>query len=141
MNVIFLDVDGVLNSRADYYSSDLPTDAHFAYLQEIVEKSHAKIVLSSTWRINLRWGDSQAHKLTSRLAEFGLEIYDVTPELDGIRGEEIREYLDTHPDVDGYVVLDDDTDMLDLEEHLIHTDTRVGLQAGDVYRALAILLP
>ena len=50
LKVIFLDVDGVLNSKQDGNSIKLRTDSHFRLLQEIVKATGAKIVLSSSWR-------------------------------------------------------------------------------------------
>lgn len=50
MKVIFLDVDGVLNSAQDGYSIRLKTDSHLKLLQYIVKKTGAKIVLSSYYR-------------------------------------------------------------------------------------------
>ena len=51
MGVIFLDIDGVLNSKQDRFSWDIETDIHFIRLKRIVEKTGAQIVLSSSWRI------------------------------------------------------------------------------------------
>ena len=51
MKVIFLDVDGVLNSKQDDYSIKLRTDSHLNFLRMIVKSTGAKIVLSSSWRI------------------------------------------------------------------------------------------
>lgn len=50
MKVIFLDVDGVLNSAQDGYSIRLKTDSHLKLLQYIVKETGAKIVLSSYYR-------------------------------------------------------------------------------------------
>ena len=80
MKVIFLDVDGVLNSKRDRNSIKLRTDSHLRLLQELVKATGANIVLSSSWRI----GFTKAIKnLNDRLAEYGLEIMDRTPVLPG----------------------------------------------------------
>ena len=50
IKVLFLDVDGVLNSRRDGYDIDLNTTSHMKLLQKIIQQTGAKIVLSSTWR-------------------------------------------------------------------------------------------
>ena len=70
MKVIFLDVDGVLNSAQDGYSIRLKTDSHLKLLQYIVKETGAKIVLSSSWRIGLakevsRIGDNRKYEPTS----------------------------------------------------------------------------
>ena len=80
MKVIFLDVDGVLNSAQDGYSIRLRTDSHLKLLQRIVQETGAKLVLSSSWRI----GFTPASKnLLARFREYGLELMDCTPELSG----------------------------------------------------------
>lgn len=73
MKIIFLDVDGVLNSVQDGYSIRLRTDSHLKLLQHIVKETGAKIVLSSSWRI----GFTPASKnLLVRFKEYGLPPCD-----------------------------------------------------------------
>ena len=50
MNYIFLDVDGVLNSDKSLMTDDSLEDALIENLKVIVEKTNAKIILSSAWR-------------------------------------------------------------------------------------------
>lgn len=105
MRVVFLDIDGVLNyagfkKRAfGYYFVD---DEKIKLLKEIVDKTDAKIVLSSTWRLE-RFPDCRDtaprsyklyHKLVRKLKDFDLEIYSHTPILPkGCRGKEIEQWL------------------------------------------------
>lgn len=49
MKIIFLDVDGVLNSIEDRFSWTIETDKHLEILKYIVDKTNAKIVVSSSW--------------------------------------------------------------------------------------------
>ena len=126
MKVIFLDVDGVLNSAQDGYSIRLKTDSHLKILQYIVKETGAKIVLSSSWRI----GFTPASKnLLARFKEYGLEIMDCTPEMSDLcRGDEIRKWLnDTDYTVENFVILDDEANMAEFAEtNLVQTDTNVG---------------
>ena len=139
MKVVFLDVDGVLNSVRDYYSTELTTDSHFILLKELIDRTGAKIVLSSSWRIGL----SIRGDLVQRLAEYGLEIYDITPVLyfEGRkRGDEIRAWLDKHGEVTNFVILDDDSDMCEFTKtNLVKTDTNFGLNKRHVEKAVEIL--
>lgn len=50
---IFLDIDGVLNSEHtwDDNITDSISDQYLENLRHIVEKTDAKIILSSSWRI------------------------------------------------------------------------------------------
>lgn len=51
--VIFLDIDGVLNTSYTKYRDEVLDDFRLDYLAKIVNKTRAKIVLTSTWRYNL----------------------------------------------------------------------------------------
>lgn len=139
MKVVFLDVDGVLNSVRDYYSVELTTDSHFILLRELIDRTGAKIVLSSSWRIGLSIGDV----LVQRLAEYGLEIYDTTPVLyfEGRkRGDEIRAWLNEHKDVTNFVILDDESDMCEFTKtNLVKTNTNFGLKSIHIEKVVKIL--
>ena len=50
MKIIFLDVDGVLNSEQDRFSWTIESDKHLILLACIVRRTDAKIVVSSSWR-------------------------------------------------------------------------------------------
>ena len=83
--VIFLDVDGVLNSNR----STEPTIAEdmVKRLAHIARKTGASIILSSSWRyeyvrhINpeLDYYDKDIDHLITILKKYGLEIADTTP--------------------------------------------------------------
>ena len=89
MKVIFLDVDGVLNSEKDLLEAKGKSelfDRPLTLLKELVESTKAKIVVSSTWRIgcsksgrNSWYGEEIFKTLTDRLAEYQMEVYDITP--------------------------------------------------------------
>ncbi len=134
MNVIFLDIDGVLNtnwsiSRCGYY---LGIDtARIKLLKQIVEATDAKIVLSSDWRYEFEVGayKQKTHHckyLSNKLRKQGLTIYDKTENFGHLfRGKEIHDYLIEHPEITGYVVLDDRVfdfeDYPDVFNHFIKT--------------------
>jgi hypothetical protein len=58
---------------------------------------------------------------------------------DRIRGYEIKEWLDDHSEVDKFVILDDDANMISLLSHLIRTNYEKGLTEKDVDKVLNIL--
>lgn len=144
MKVIFLDVDGVLNSTySDNISTgekgwmwDTVSEYHLKKLKRIVDKTDAKIVLSSSWREYhpLLTGDGEITDellkiLVHKLDIFGLSIYDVTPELRlQIRGNEIKQWLDNHSEVEKYVIIDDEYDFrYEQEPFVIRTTMTNGL--------------
>lgn len=110
--IIFLDIDGVLNvipQGRDEYGSIF--HSHFVdNLKTIIDNTGAKIVISSTWRFD---GLVQMQKMWKHRNLPG-EIIDITPHIDICqRGKEIDAWLKAHKDTTHYVILDDDTDMLD----------------------------
>lgn len=130
MKVIFLDVDGVLNSEHWYVKNhekhpercrvETAIDPRFVRnLGKIVRRTGAKIVLSATCRGVVR--EKRNHYLHQILAKYGMEIYDYTIRLGRERGHEIQDWLDKHKDVTNIVILDDDSDMLHLTKYLVKT--------------------
>lgn len=140
MKVIFLDVDGVLNSARDGYSINLENDYHFEMLKKIVDATDANIVLSSSWRIGFSVLSLPEKNLIERLEKYGMEIMDFTPCMTGTRGDEIREWLSNNWPVESFVILDDEGDMAEFKEtNLVKTNTSIGLQEKDVDKAIEIL--
>ena len=137
MKVIFLDVDGVLNSAKDGFSHHLESEHHLQLLDEIVKKSGAEIVLSSSWRKI----PSLRSVLEKKLSNYGITIYGETESIPGTRGTEIKDWLDhCQKPIQEFVILDDDSDMDEYTEtKLVKTSYMEGLQPEHVTRALEIL--
>lgn len=111
MKAIFLDVDGVLNSDEYFdsvsYSDDDSIENEIdmnkiKLLKEAVDLTDAQVVLSSSWRYTRK-----AQSLRKLLIENGI-MTDVTPFLQNKRGLEIKSWLKNNPDVDDFVILDDE---------------------------------
>lgn len=122
MKIIFLDIDGVLNCNSTRERVDglyFVEDSKIEILQEIIKRTDAKVVLSSTWRMGWAWmqhnpnyHDKHFEMLRDKLQEYGIQIYDITPIVGNVpRGIEIDEWLRCHPNVESFVILDDDSDM------------------------------
>lgn len=148
MKVIFLDIDGVLNSDAyfdrikDRVMEGIEEDIDIKtieLLNKAVKETGAKVVLDSSWRYRRK-----ADELQELLAQYGISI-EKTPFIDNRRGEEIRQWLNEAEyvgyNVEDYILLDDDIfDDFDKEilEHLIKMDNTnsrgfgSGLQEKDV---------
>ena len=149
MKVIFLDFDGVLNSAnyllgyEDYGVVIDPT--RMGLLQQIVDATGAKIVLSTSWREH--WGkelaecDSTGMHINDIFKKYGLQIWDKTPQLHTRRETEIKSWLDKHSEVKSFVVLDDRLLSADyLKGHFIKTSNYFnGLDEEDVQKAIDIL--
>ena len=108
MKILFLDIDGVVNCSSTNFKTSLwPLDRYMAFLVgRIVLETDCKVVLSSSWRHHPE-GFAVVEKHI-------VPILDKTPELSltTIRGKEIQDWLDRHPEVTRYAILDDDYDML-----------------------------
>ncbi len=157
--VLFLDIDGVLNS-SEWYAQ--PRDglgdlAHFdpALVQrvdEIARRTGAAVVISSAWRLS-----HPLDELRPLLRSAGLlsaPIIGETPELEGgvldglVRAAEILRWLEEHP-VEGhaqggalvrsFAILDDLEDFGQLGPWHVRTSFDVGVTLGDVERTVALL--
>lgn len=154
MKVIFLDIDGVLNSRAydRKRNWDEQTDideTRLPLIKEIVDATNAKIVLSSTWRQH--WDkeknlcDEDGLYINKTFDKFGLSIYDKTPDLGitALRREEISKWLkETEQKIDSFVIIDDYRyGWGDLSEHFVKTDPnfQLGIEKDHVEKAIDIL--
>lgn len=106
-----------------------------AKLNYLLSQTGAKIVVSSSWR-----SDSALQEI---FAIVGIPAYiDITPYCESRhRGTEIKMWLDKHPEVENYVILDDDNDMLDEQlDHYIQTDwMKRGLNDENVEQTIKIL--
>lgn len=117
--ILFLDIDGVLNSSR----SAIASHGHYPWsvdaeelhrfdavavnlIRRICEETACKVVLSSTWRLSEEWV-----KIGPTLM---LPIIDRTPSKIGLtnRGQEINHWLSDKPQVKKYAIIDDDSDML-----------------------------
>lgn len=157
VKVIFLDVDGVLNSIGNTIRvvnklrrRKMPIRSLSMYyvpfkraclknLARIVRRTGAKVVITSTWKT----GKESLAILRARLAEYGVPVYDCTKMI-GDRGAEIKEWLSEKRDVSGvrYVVLDDEiNDIVGYigKAGVIEVDGECGLSFWDSLKAIDYL--
>lgn len=76
----------------------------------------------------------------SRDLLFNISFFDFTPEITwGDRGKEIQAWLDLHPDVTDFVIIDDRNDMQPNMNHLVQTVLKDGLTEELAAKAIKIL--
>lgn len=138
MKVLFLDIDGVVNCgrTTTRYRGIIGIDPHMAFLVgRIVLNTGAKIVLSSSWR---GWPEGE-EEIRKKVYDF-IDCTKHVPDEDAVRGDEIKEWLDRHPEVERYAILDDDSDMLlEQMDHLFRTEWETGINPEIADKIIAYL--
>jgi hypothetical protein len=133
MNLIILDVDGVLNND---HSEQNFEPRMMNNLRHIVETCNAQIVISSDWR---RSGSNLA-RLRAELIFYGMNFIDTTPIRNGEkRKREIAAYLRENPGWSKVVILDDleSAGLYKPNQILfIQTDHKLGLTEEDADKAV-----
>ena len=147
--VLFLDIDGVLNShaymqkhRAFWDFGDAPSmldpDA-CARLERVLAATGAAVVISSSWRICTSLADIRG-AIHSRGAPSARVIGKTpNPWTGSRRGHEIQRWLDAHDDIDSFAIVDDDADIEHLCARLVQTRIANGLQDAHVEALVAML--
>lgn len=148
MKLIFLDIDGPMTTRWSYSHAKMSEELGHMYipfdlnsvnaLNTIIQKTGAKIVISSSWR-HLHSLD-ELKVLVKNESVIG-DVIDVTPILHIDRGLEIRQYLETYKnsEIESFVILDDDvSDILPyFPGNLVVS--KYGLQAEHIEESIKIL--
>lgn len=155
-NIIFLDIDGILNSiifSESHPNEDFDPNATKC-LSDIYHKHNCDIVLASTWKNTNHPNEPDVYhmyqKLIHHLANYDMTIADQTPDHFHDRPREIYMWLQQHPETENYIILDDDFgpsaySEYHLEKHLIQTQFFClryedgGLQPKHVQQANTIL--
>ena len=142
MKVIFLDFDGVINNWEHFDEIDYN---NVKYLLQIIDKTGAKIVSTSSKKYSfqrnssIKYEDSSFYEYVNVLRDYGINIEDITPYVDGNRELEISEYLRLHPDIEHFLILDDDYVIKNLKEHQVFLDLYRGICEEHVEPSINIL--
>ena len=122
MKVLFLDIDGVVNrvGTRQRYRGFMGIDPFLASMVgKIILDTGAAVVLTSTWR-HFQGGREEVDRHVYK-------TFDVTPIADtGFRGEEVKMWLDDHPEVTRYAIVDDDSDFY-ADQPLFKTNWQTGI--------------
>lgn len=135
--IVFLDIDGVMNTENHPVLSDYHIDLEFSplavkTLETIIQKSGASIVISSTWRYGRTIKELQqifshySHIISSA-------IVGTTGQMKSRRSLEIQTYIDTYltnsnESLKIAILDDDDFDMDHLRPILVKIDRVLGLR-------------
>lgn len=147
MKILFLDIDGVLNS----HRTAIAFNGHFPWsvdeedlklfdavavnlIRKLCHRTQANVVLSSSWRHGIGW-----EKIGDKL---GIPIIDRTPAKISLtsRGQEIAHWLQDNPKVEKYAIVDDDSDMLESQlPFFVQTTIKNGMMIEHYDRLIEIL--
>lgn len=137
MKVIFLDIDGVFNTAETFdkfFYQSLETRIEIdifrlEYLKTIIDKTGAKIVLSSAFRRFFEKENEEIVPITPKgkkmynlFQEYGIQIYDKTESNLKNREDQIKDWLLMRDDIDNFIIIDDEPSMFyELYDRLIQT--------------------
>ena len=151
MNIIFLDIDGILNT-----SSDRRINRNMVKrLSRLVKDTNSKVILHSGWRFwfneNMQPLNGQAKNLQEELWKEGITLSGKTPDLSDedikktqtfskVKASEILSWLDRQSDIDSWVVLEDlDLKNETVKKHQIMPDPDTGLTDEDIDKAISLI--
>lgn len=153
-SVIFLDIDGVLNNEntiektpAGYTGID---DLLLENLKCVIERTGAKIVLSSSWKEewdhNPEKMSAEGQYLENKLGSKKISIVGKIEDIEGnsiYRAASIERYLRNNKSIKSYLVIDDEefdfAEHTDIASHLLMTNWEIGFQYAQIDRAVEIL--
>lgn len=154
MQIIFLDIDGVLNdsTTTEKCGGYAGIDNHcLERFKNIIDLTDAKIVLISTWKKHWEKDKNRKHRqdefanyLDMKFAGKGLEVYDKVTNVDGewiTRGRNIAEYI-KRVNPSNFVIIDDmsfDYAECGLKPFHVKTNSACGLMEVNSMAILGIL--
>lgn len=152
MDIVFLDIDGVLNCST---TKERVTPSVVGIDDRLVKNladfighlKDPKIVLVSSWKID--WFPDEylcspaAKYMNAALAKHGLKIWTATSGSTFDRGKGIHEFVDYHKkNIDSWIVIDDSI-FEDYDEEILHhlcqTNYHDGFDEDSIVRALKII--
>ncbi|WP_210515496.1 HAD domain-containing protein [Hymenobacter terricola] len=151
--VILLDIDGVLVTTPAWRAVELQDDGFMKFnaraannLGRIIDQTQARIVLTTSHRINYSLGEWQVILQTRGInSPLIAKINDVaTLNCMGDRADEIAEWVASRSDGETYVIIDDDLSINRLPEAIkarcVLTKPLIGLDEEAMTKVLDILL-
>ncbi|HEX3624099.1 MAG TPA: HAD domain-containing protein [Verrucomicrobiae bacterium] len=139
--IVFLDIDGVLNSQKSVLQFGTRYrfgTSNIAALNEILRKTDARFVVTSTWREGLML--AEIAQFLERDGALPGRMAGQTQILQTRRGMEIDAWLRGVPyPVSSFVILDDLDDMDPHRKRFVQTDPQSGITMADAQRAIELL--
>ena len=147
--VLFLDYDGVVNTliwndKGTKVSYNFPKDNkvnNFQAVQWVSEfclKCKYDIVVTSSWREDRNYKEC----LINGGLKKGIEITGSLPiNPEKTRGELIQEYINSHPEIKYYIIVDDETDILpEQTNHFVKVNPSYGFNEPEYKKCIEIYM-
>lgn len=133
-DVVFLDIDGVVNTDIYNYGQIPFNKECISNVNRLCKEYDLKIVITSSWKED---PDCLQYLYNSGL-DRTIPVIGVTEDLDGFRENEIRRFLDKHSNIGTFIILDD-IPMKNLSDHQIRTLFSKGFDEEKYNEAKALL--
>jgi len=142
MKIIFLDFDGViaLEHKHEFFGAEMRLSVRcISFLNKIIAKTGAVIVVTSSWRIN-----RNVEKLQALLEDKGfvgrvIDMVEVLEDWFATRDDEIKLWLNRNGMPDSFILIDDQ-DVPKFNSRLVKTKPNNGLsQESEVGKAISLL--
>ena len=156
MNIIFLDIDGVLATPDSCVAFNKvgwvidPTKAMM--IARLCKETNSMIVITSTWKKGHTWHTFHDLMTAYNLDQYLFYVRDTNidlweaPTITGIRGKEVDEWLllaseYEEIEIEKWIIIDDDNDFTDdqKEKYVVTTDYKTGFDSDDFYKAREML--
>ena len=130
VNIIFLDIDGVINIKTDDFST-VQSPKAIEYLNRLCHETGFKIVVCSSWRDRIDYKE-YLHNLG---LDEKIEILGKTNNSNSGKEFEIMKYVEEN-DIGKYIVIDDAYFSVSMTPHHIQTAPRLGFTENKYLEAL-----
>ena len=145
--IVFLDIDGVLNSLSSVLALGNPNKCLdpvcVGLVARLLKEAGAKVVVSSSWRIGRTVKELQNELDGIGAGRIADHIIGRTGDgYNGHRGRQIKEWIEANAPDCSYIILDDDSDMLPAQKpYFVKTNFDEGFRASHYRKAMGLLNP
>lgn len=140
VSVVFLDLDGVLNRSSNHVGKNCILPIYQPCLDRFLEfviQNDFQVVLSSSHR-KLHVSPETLRSCLHEVVDHFHDDWRTGNDKRGHRGNEVRDWLLEHPEVEKYIIFDDDSDFYQYQP-FIKTDHHFGLTDLDLLNAQNVL--
>jgi len=143
MKILFLDFDGVINPLLNFSGTGDFSKIACSHIQMMLTKvPDLRIVVSSSWRT---YGLPACRDILKRNGIDSTKVIDTTEgpkEKHGNKFERdhhVANWLKAHPEIDSFVIIDDEAEFPDFKHKYVKPNAYVGFTQRDMEKALSIL--